>query len=63
MDTGEQGPYTAEPEAHAPLASPGYASTRLRAPQRPPVLLPQRLDRADRPAARRGAGRSRSTPT
>ena len=35
--------YRSEPEAHPPLASPDYVSTRLRSPLRPPVPLPQRL--------------------
>ncbi len=43
MDARPPRPYESEPAAHPPLASPGYASTRLRAPRRPPVLLPQRL--------------------
>lgn len=36
-------PYRREPDAHPPLDSPDYASTRLRAPLRAPVPLPQRL--------------------
>jgi protocatechuate 3,4-dioxygenase beta subunit len=43
VETGELTPYARDPGAHPPLASPDYASTRLRAPLRDPVPLPQRL--------------------
>lgn len=43
MDTRDLQPYAREPAAHPPLAWPDYVSTRLRAPLRAPVLLPQRL--------------------
>ncbi len=36
-------PEYARPDGQPGLAFPDYASTRLRAPSRPPVLLPQRL--------------------
>src|SRR5581483_9885092 len=35
--------YRREPEVHPPLASPDYASTVLRAPSQPLVLLPHHL--------------------
>jgi protocatechuate 3,4-dioxygenase beta subunit len=35
--------YPREPDVHPPLANPGYASTRLRAPSRPAVPLPPGL--------------------
>lgn len=35
--------YLSETGVHPPLLSPDYASTRLRAPLKPPITLPQRL--------------------
>jgi protocatechuate 3,4-dioxygenase beta subunit len=41
-------------EVHPPLLSPGYGSTVLRAPQRPPTLLPQRLTEVTGPLLGQG---------
>jgi protocatechuate 3,4-dioxygenase beta subunit len=43
---------------HPPLDSPGYRSTALRAPHRPPVLVPQRLTEVTGPLL----GEGRVTP-
>ncbi len=46
------------PGVHPPLDSPGYRSTALRAPHRPPLLVPQRLTEITGPLL----GEGRVTP-